>query len=115
MLHICKDTYLQAVKKCYILYKSTTLRKSEIRGKTLQKSRKRKNSRILSLVIPPTNPLDFLNVEKQKEVIKNGIKQTIITKIQNKHPYFLLNLIFFYIFAIDSLGQVMMKKSIGTI
>ena len=44
-------------------------------------------------------PLDFLNVEKQKEVIKNGIKQAIITKIQNKHPYFLLNLIFFYIFA----------------
>jgi hypothetical protein len=59
--------------------------------------------------------LDFLNAPKQRRVIKNGIKQAIIAKIQNKHTYFLFNLIFFYIFAIDSLGQVMMKKSIGTI
>ena len=44
-------------------------------------------------------PLDFLNAKKQKEVIKNGIKQAIIAKIQNKHTYFLLNLVFFYIFA----------------
>lgn len=43
--------------------------------------------------------LDSPNVEKQKEVIMNGIKQAIITKIQNKHTYFLLNLVFFYIFA----------------
>ena len=67
MLHICKDTYLQAVKKCYILYKSTTLRKSKIRKKTLQKSRKRKNSRILSLVIPPTNPFRFPQCQKAKK------------------------------------------------
>ena len=103
MLHICKDTYLQAVKKRYILYKSTTLRKSKIRKKTLQKSRKRKNSRILSLVIPPTNPLDFLNAKKQRRVIKNGIKQAIIAKIQNKHTYFLFNLVIFCIFAFRTL------------
>ena len=72
MLHICKDTYLQAVKKRYILYKSTTLRKSEIREKTLQKSRKRKNSRILSLVIWPTYYIYFLNTQKQRRVIKNS-------------------------------------------
>ena len=42
MLHICKDTYLQAVKKCYILYKSTTLRKSKIRKKHYKRVGKEK-------------------------------------------------------------------------
>ena len=66
MLHICKDTYLQAVKKRYILYKSTTLRKSKIRGKHYKRVGKEKNSRILSLVIPPTNPFRFPQCQKAK-------------------------------------------------
>ena len=56
-------------------------------------------------------PLDFLNAKKQRRVIKNGIKQAIIAKIQNKHTYFLLNLVIFYIFAFDSLGQVRQRDA----
>ena len=67
MLHICKGAYLQAVKKCYILYKSTTLRKSKIRKKHYKRVGKEKNSRILSLVIPPTNPLDSPNTPNKEE------------------------------------------------
>ena len=40
MLHICKGAYLQLVIKCYILYKSTTLRKSEIRKKHYKRVKK---------------------------------------------------------------------------
>ena len=112
MLHICKGTYLQAVKKCYILYKSATLRKLWNKKTILHKSQKnieKEKKRILSLVIWPIYYIYFLNTQKQRRVIKNN------TKTGNKRPYFLFNLIFFYIFAIDSLGQVMMKKSVGTI
>ena len=75
MLHICKGAYLQAVKKCYILYKSTTLRKLWNKKTILHKSQKnieKEKKRILSLVIWPTNPLDFLNAKKQRRVIKNS-------------------------------------------
>ena len=71
MLHICKGAYLQLVIKCYILYKSTTLRKSEIRKKHYKRVKKNigkeKNSHILSLVTPPTNPLDSPKTPNKEE------------------------------------------------
>jgi hypothetical protein len=75
MLHICKDAYLQAVKKCYILYKSTTLRKLWNKKTILHKSQKNieKEKKTYSLTGDMAYILYFfLNTQKQRRVIKNS-------------------------------------------
>ena len=66
MLHICKDTYLQAVKKCYILYKSTTLRKLWNKKTILHKSQK--------------------NIEKEKKPYSLTGDMAYILYLFSQHP-----------------------------